>query len=65
MRRRPSAPGFLAGIATGVWADEHEVASVFSPEVVVEPVGSFDRERWSDAVSRAHAWYPDLSGLDF
>ena len=57
--------GFLAGIATGVWADEHEVASVFSPEVVVEPIGSFDRERWSDAVERARGWYPDLSGLDF
>jgi glycerol kinase len=57
--------GFLAGIATGVWADEDEVARVFAPKVVVEPAGTFDRERWSDAVDRARKWHPDLSGLDF
>ena len=57
--------GYLAGLATGVWADEDEVSSVFCPKVVVEPAGTFDRARWSDAVARARSWYPDLSGLDF
>lgn len=57
--------GFLAGLAVGVWTDESEVASTFVPKAVVEPVGSFDRERWLDAIKRASEWYPDLSGLDF
>ena len=57
--------GYLAGIATGVWTDEAEVAAIFSPRTVIEPEGSFDRARWKDAVSRSRAWHPDLSGLDF
>jgi glycerol kinase len=57
--------GFLAGIASGVWADEDEVASVFAPKVVVDPAGTFDRAHWADAVDRARKWHPDLSGLDF
>ncbi len=57
--------GFLAGIATGLWADEAETATLFAPHTVVEPKGEFDAEEWKRAVDRAREWYPDLSGLEF
>ncbi len=57
--------GYLAGIATGVWADETETAELFTPRATLEPTGSFDPARWQDAVTRARGWYPELSGLDF
>jgi glycerol kinase len=56
---------FLAGLSLGVWADLDEVAALWRPSVRVEPQGSFDRARWSDALDRAAGWYGDLSALDF
>lgn len=56
---------FLAGLATGAWAGWDEVAAAWRPRATVEPVGSFDRDRWRDAVSRAAGWHGDLSALDF
>jgi glycerol kinase len=31
--------GYLAGMAVGLWRDEHEVADAWSPRAVVEPNG--------------------------
>ena len=31
----------------------------------VDPVGSFDRERWADTLRRAQEWFPDLSAISF
>jgi glycerol kinase len=61
---------FHAGIATGVWADEHETAALFRARKVVEPVMSdvarrASRDRWAMAMDRAAGWLPDLSALDF
>ena len=39
--------GFLAGLATGIWAGPDEVAALWAPEAVVEPSGRpSQRERW-------------------
>lgn len=56
---------YLAGLATGVWADTDELAGLWSPRAVVEPARTLDRERWAEAVRRAERWIPELSGLDF
>ena len=56
---------FLAGMAVGVWADEHEVAATWSPRITVEPAGEPDRGRWKAACDRARGWIPELSALDF
>jgi len=56
---------FLAGMATGTWADESDVAATWLPRHTVDPVGRFDRARWADAVRRAEGWIPELSVLDF
>lgn len=57
--------GLLAGMATGVWSDESDVASTWAPRTTVEPAGDWDKEKWQDAVSRARSWYPELSALSF
>lgn len=57
--------GFLAGLATGAWQDEDDIAAAWQPREVVEPAGSLDREQWKDAVRRAGGWLPDLSALEF
>lgn len=57
--------GFLAGLATGVWASWDDIARTWSPREVIEPGEPTDRERWRDAVERAAAWHPELSSLDF
>jgi glycerol kinase len=57
--------GYLAGLAAGTWSDLDEVADSWTPAAVVEPNGSFDRDRWRQAVERASRWIPDLSALDF
>jgi glycerol kinase len=57
--------GFLAGVATGMWRDLPEAVSAWSSAVTVEPTGSFDRERWAEAVRRTQEWIPELSALDF
>jgi len=56
---------FLAGLATGTWADEDEVAATWAPRVVVDPVRHPDRDRWRAARDRACGWVPELSALDF
>jgi glycerol kinase len=56
---------FLAGMAVGTWAGWDDVAATWSPKAVVEPQGSFDRDRWRTAVSRAAQWFPELSSLHF
>lgn len=61
---------YLAGLALGVYADDKEVASLWSPRLVVEPVKSEarragDRGRWLAARQRAEKTVPELSSLDF
>ena len=56
---------YLAGLATGVWAGEEEIAAAWTPKEIVEPSGPADRDRWRAAVDRARAWVPELSALDF
>jgi glycerol kinase len=56
---------FLAGMAVGTWADEEEIAAIWSPKEVVEPVSSPDRARWREACERARGWVPELSALNF
>lgn len=62
--------GFLAGLAMGTWADEDELASLWSPAQVLEPRGDVAlrraiRERYLDARSRAERTIPDLSAVSF
>jgi len=57
--------GYLAGLAVGTWSSVSEVADSWAPATVVEPTGSFDRDRWRQAVNRSSRWIPDLSALDF
>ncbi len=57
---------YLAGLATGVWSTEDELAELWEPAQVVQPRPSYaDRDRWKDAVQRAKAWIPALSELKF
>jgi glycerol kinase len=57
--------GFLAGLATGLWRDEAELAQTWAPSHVVEPRRRTDRDRWREARDRARAIVPELSALDF
>ena len=54
-----------AGLAVGAWAGDDDIAATWRPAEVVEPVGSFDRERWADTLARAERWFPDLSAISF
>ena len=56
---------FLAGLAVGTWSDTEEIAGLWSPRTTVEPGAALDRVQWAEAVRRAGAWLPELSGLDF
>jgi len=56
---------YLAGMHLGTWGGWDDVAASWRPAATVEPVGSFDRDRWRAALDRAAAWYPELSALDF
>lgn len=56
---------YAAGLATGAWDGEDAIAETWSPTTVVEPAGSFDRERWADTLRRAERWFPDLSAISF
>lgn len=56
---------YLAGLATGVWADLDETAELWAPSTVIEPGPATDRDRWRDAVERASQWHGDLSGIEF
>jgi glycerol kinase len=57
--------GYVAGLAVGLWGDEEELASLWSPRRVVEPAGPSRRERWLEARQRALRTVPELSSLDF
>jgi glycerol kinase len=56
---------YLAGMAVGTWSDEEDIARAWSPRAVIEPSARLDRDRWTEAVSRARGWIPELSGLRF
>jgi glycerol kinase len=56
---------YAAGLAVGAWSSDDDIAATWRPARRVEPVGSFDRERWADTVRRARAWFPDLSAISF
>jgi glycerol kinase len=56
---------FLAGLATGAWRNEAELADTWSPRERVEPRRKLDRDRWREARARAAHWIPDLSAVDF
>ena len=55
----------LAGLAAGHHSGLDDLASTWSPRARVEPRRALDRDRWREACSRAAAWIPALSGLDF
>jgi glycerol kinase len=57
--------GFLAGLATGTWSSDDELAATWRPARVVDPAGGFDRDRWREACRRAGSWIPELSSLEF
>ncbi|MHB1517388.1 MAG: FGGY family carbohydrate kinase [Acidimicrobiales bacterium] len=61
---------YLAGMATGMWEGEDQVAAAWSPRAVIEPQATPSerealRSRWLEARDRARATIPELSGLDF
>ena len=56
---------FAAGLALGTWSGLDDIAATWAPAATVDPGPPLDRERWADAVRRAGAWFPELSGLDF
>ena len=56
---------YAAGLAVGAWAGDDDIAATWSPSRVVEPDGSFDRERWADTLRRAERWFPELSAITF
>ena len=61
---------YLAGMASGIWADEDDVAAAWEPRSVIDPRGSDEertgrRVRWLDARSRSEGTIPELSALDF
>lgn len=52
---------FLAGLATGVWQDNAEIAALWQVDRVFEPAWSADqrqakRARWDQAVQRSAGW---------
>jgi glycerol kinase len=57
--------GFLAGIAVGTFGSMTDADDAWQPAAIVEPAGSFDADRWADAVARTAAWIPELSALEF
>jgi glycerol kinase len=57
--------GFLAGLATGTWKSDDDVADTWRPARAVEPAAPTDRERWHEACRRAQGWIPELSSLEF
>ncbi len=56
---------FAAGLAVGAWSGDDAIAATWSPQEVVEPVGTFDRDRWAEVLKRAERWFPDLSAISF
>lgn len=56
---------YLAGLAIGTWSGWEDIAALWRPRTVVDPVRALDRAQWGRAVDRAAAWIPDLSALEF
>jgi glycerol kinase len=56
--------GLMAGLALGHYERVDDLASTWTPRARVEPERALDRTRWLDAVDRAKAWIPELSGID-
>lgn len=59
--------GFLAGSVSGQWSHLAEATSTVGWSETVDPLGDWagQRQQWNEAVSRARAWIPELSTLDF
>jgi glycerol kinase len=59
--------GLLAGTAVGQWQSLADACSRIGGFRTVSPLGApgVSRQQWGEAVSRAKAWIPDLSALDF
>jgi glycerol kinase len=59
--------GFLAGVVAGQWSQLTDAAAALSGATTVEPLGApgVSRQQWTEAISRAGSWIPDLSALDF
>lgn len=62
--------GYLAGLAVGLWDDEHHVSASWSPRTTVDPSRSDqeradDRARFVDARQRSERTIPELSGVEF
>ncbi len=62
--------GFLAGLATGTWRDEDDVAATYRPGATVEPVSpesvrSQRRTQWLEARRRSERLIPELSTITF
>jgi len=56
---------FAAGVGAGVWSTLDEATSTIAPLRTIEPTRPLDREVWKEALTRATAWIPALSALDF
>ena len=61
---------YLAGLATGVWADEAETAALFRPKRVAEPAlgdaaRAEARRRFAAAVEGCAEWVPELAAITF
>jgi glycerol kinase len=61
---------FLAGTALGLWSSLSVATSTWNPENQVQstldgPNSVALRSQWTEAVSAAQGWIPDLSALDF
>ena len=62
--------GYLAGLSTGIWGDEDDVASSWAPRRTLVPTSSdvdrsMARERFLEARRRSERTIPDLSGVEF
>jgi glycerol kinase len=55
----------MAALAVGHHGSVDDLARTWQPRVRVEPQRALDRDQWRDAVARARAWIPELSGIDF
>jgi len=56
---------FTAGLATGMWRSDDDIAATWQPTTTFEPRRALDRGRWREAVDRAARWLPELSTIDF
>lgn len=60
---------FLAGLGIGTWDRLDDIEALWSPAQVVHPDPAIDRTAlrltWTDALTRAGGWFPELSALDF